>query len=74
MIFEIKLNSPKDIEKLNSIASDYDGKLIVNCGSTSIDAKSILSLFTLIGRKGIHLVAPDHDNPNKFVEVVKKLS
>ena len=74
MVYEIKLSSPKDVEKLNDIALNYDGKLIVNCGSTSIDAKSLLALFTLIGRKEIKLVAPDHENPEKFAKVVKKIS
>ena len=73
MTVEIKLESPKDVKALNSAALDYDGKLSVNCGSTSVDAKSLLALFTLIGRKGIKLVAPDHESPDKFAKVVKKL-
>lgn len=74
MTFEIKLNSPKDVKTLNDIAFNYDGELTVNCGSTIINAKSILALFTLIGRKNINLVASDHDNPKKFAEIVKKLN
>lgn len=74
MVYEIKLNSPKDVEKLNKIASKYNGShLTVNCDSTIVDVKSILALFALIGRKNIKLVAPDHDNPNDFLKIVKKL-
>lgn len=73
MVYEIKLSSPKDVQALNDAALDYDGKLTVNCGSTIVDAKSILALFALIGRKNIKLVAPDHENPNKFAEIVKKI-
>ena len=73
MTFNIKLESPKDAKHLNEMALDYDGKLTVNCGSTIVDAKSLLALFTLIGRKNISLVAPDHENPNKFIEIVKQI-
>jgi hypothetical protein len=58
---------------LNEMATKYDGKLTVNCGSTIVDARSLLALFALIGRQGIKLVAPDHENPNKFIEIVKKI-
>lgn len=74
MTVEIKLESPKDVKELNDAALDYLGKLTVNCGSTSIDAKSLLALFTLVGRKGIRLVAPDHENPKKFAEIAKQFS
>ena len=54
-------------------ALDYDGELFVNCDSISVNAKSLLALFTLIGRKNVKLVAPDHHSPAKFAEMVKKL-
>ena len=72
MTFSIKLESPKAVKELNDAALDYDGKLTVNCGSTSIDAKSLLALFTLIGKKNIKLVAPDHENPTKFIQFVNE--
>jgi hypothetical protein len=74
MTFEIKLENPKDVKNLNTAALDYSGKLMVNCGASSFDARSILGLFALIGRKGITLVAPDHESPEKFAEVIKKIS
>ena len=73
MVYEIELNSPKDVQNLNEAAAKYDGNLTVNCGSTIVDARSLLALFALIGKQNIKLVAPDHDNPDKFAEVVKKI-
>lgn len=73
MVYEIKLTSPKDVKELNDAALNYDGKLTVSCGATTIDAKSLLALFTLIGRKNIKLVAPDHENPKKVSDFVKNL-
>ena len=74
MVYEIKLSSPTDVKTLNDAALEYDGKLSVNCGSISVDAKSLLALFALIGHKNIKLVAPDHENPDKFSEIIKKVT
>ena len=73
MVYEIKLNSPKDVKDLNDAALDYTGDLTVACGATSLNAKSLLGLFTLIGKKGIKLVAPDHENPQKFISFIERL-
>ena len=73
MVYEIKLASPKDVKALNDAALDYEGKLSVSCDSDIVDARSILALFALIGRKNIKLVAPDHENPNKFAEIIKRI-
>ena len=74
MVFDkLRLNSPEDAVKLNELACKYNGKLNVNCGSSIIDAKSLLALLTLIGKKNIKLVAPDHDDPNKFAQLIKKI-
>lgn len=74
MIYQIKLNTLKDVANLNDIALGYNGKLLVNCGSISIDAKSLLALATLIGRSNINLVAPDHENPSKFIKIIRQIS
>ena len=73
MVYEIKLRNPKDVKNLNEAALDYEGELFVNCDSISVSAKSLLALFTLIGKNNIKLVAPDHHSPVKFAEMVKKL-
>ena len=73
MVFEIKLESPKDVENLTDAALDYFGDLTVNCGASSFDARSILGLFTLIGKKGITIAAPDNENPKKFAEFIKRI-
>lgn len=73
MVFEIKLESPKDVKNLNDAALDYCGELKVNCGSSSMNAQSLLGLFTLIGKKGITIVAPDNENPKKFERFIKQL-
>ena len=73
MVYEIKLDKLEDAKNLNDAALNYNGKLMVSCGSTMVDAKSILALFALIGRKNVKLVAPDHESPEKLSNFVKGL-
>ena len=73
MVFKIELNNLDDAKKLNSVAHDYDGKLTVSSGATVVDAKSLLALLTLIGKKSVHLVAPDHECPDRFMTFLKNL-
>jgi hypothetical protein len=73
MVYEIKLDKLEDAKNLNDAALNYNGKLMVSCGSTMVDAKSILALFALIGRKNVKLVAPDHESPEKLSNFVKRL-
>lgn len=72
MTCEIALKSIHDIKKLNDVAFDYDGKIIVSSGRVYIDARSILSLFAFIGKK-VNLVFPDHEEPNKVHQLLKKI-
>ena len=44
----------------------------VSCGNHMIDPRSILGLFTFIGKDAL-LVAPDDMNPNYFMRIVKKM-
>ena len=74
MVHQIKLKNLADVKNLNDAALDYEGELTVNCGSISVNAKSLLALFTLIGKKGINLVAPDSENPKKFAKIIEKIN
>jgi hypothetical protein len=73
MVFEIKLNNLEDAKRLNSAAHTYDGKVAVSSGATMVDAKSLLALLTLIGKKNVNLVAPDHERPDRFMDFLKAL-
>ena len=73
MYYKIKLKNPNDVKQLNDIACDQNFDLTVSSGSTIVNARSILALFTLIG-KSVSLVAPDHIDPDKFISLIKKLN
>ena len=72
MIYPIKLESAQDVVKLNNFAANEDYNLSVSSGNTMIDAKSLLALFTLVG-KTCMLVAPDHLNPKKFMKLIERM-
>lgn len=72
MTCEIVLKSTSDIKNLNDAAFGYDGKITVSSGRFYIDARSILSLFALVGKK-VNLVFPDHERPEKINKLLKKI-
>ena len=73
MVFPITLNNKKDILRLNELATKESFSLKVSNGSIIIDAKSLLALFSLIG-KTVNLVAPDSADPERFMNLIKKIT
>lgn len=74
MVKHIVLQNREDVKRLNDMACEQPFRIGVSCGHLNLDAKSILALFTLIGRKDIYLVAPDHIKADKFMDIIKKFS
>lgn len=72
MRYSIKIKSKEDAIKLNEAATKEDYPISVSADSTIIDARSLLALFTLIGCE-VFVVAPDHINPNSFINFTKRV-
>ena len=72
MTYTIQLDKVEDIQKLSEIASEQPFEINVSKGLVTVNAKSLLALFTLIGEK-VNLVAPDHADPQEFIKAVKKM-
>ena len=72
MTYTVQLDKVEDIQKLSEIASEQPFEINVSKGCVTVNAKSLLALFTLIGEK-VNLVAPDHANPQEFMDAVKKM-
>ena len=72
MTYTVQLDTMEEIQKLNEIASEQPFEINVSKGCVTVNAKSLLALFTLIGEK-VNLVAPDHADPQAFIEAVKKM-
>ena len=73
MVFPITLANKEDIFKLNKLATKESFNLKVSNGSIIIDAKSLLALFSLVG-KTVNLVAPDSADPERFMNLIKKIT
>ena len=72
MVYPITINSVEDALKLNKVASKEEFTMSVGSGRDVVNAKSLLALFTMIGRK-CNLIAPDGTNPASFAKAIKKI-
>ena len=66
------INSKEDLLRLSEAASKEDYPIYISTDYGMLDAKSLLALFTILGKE-IKLVAPDHASADKFIEFVEKL-
>ena len=73
MNYPYKINTKEDLYRLSELASKEDFDVYISTNSTLIDAKSLLALFTILGKE-INLVAPDHADSTKFSDFIAKLN
>lgn len=73
MVHPITLKTKEDVLRLNDLATKENFNLKVSTGSIIIDAKSLLALFALIGKK-VNLVASDRTDPETFSNFIKKIT
>ena len=73
MYSKFLLEDKDDVIRLNREATKANCKINVSSDQIVIDARSLLALFALIGRE-VNLVAPDHANPDDFINFVKRIS
>ena len=72
MVHPITLKTKEDVLRLNDLATKENFNLKVSTGSIIIDAKSLLALFALIGKK-VNLVTSDRTDPETFSHFIKKI-
>ena len=72
MICPIEMKTKEDVERVSREAANLGIDMSVSCGNVMIDPRSILALFTLMGKRA-NLVAPDHLNPKVFERLVKRM-
>lgn len=73
MIHPYKINSVEELHRLSELASKEDFNVYISTELGQIDAKSILALFTIMGKE-VNLVAPDHADSEKFIKFLDKLN
>jgi len=72
MYKEIEITSEAQVEKIDRLACDAPYEVWLSSGSVMLDARSLLGLFALIGKKA-HVVVEDHVTPRSFQKLVTKM-
>lgn len=73
MMKEIDIKSQEQVEKINKLACDAPYEVWLSSGSVMLDARSLLGLFALVGRKA-HVVVEDNVAPRSFQKMVAKMA
>ena len=73
MFHPITIDGPEVAMKINKLATQEDYPIMINDSITSVDARSLLALFALIGRT-VNLTAPDHIDTINFIKLIQKIN
>lgn len=68
-----KAESKEDLQRLSELASQEDYNIYLSTSTAMFDAKSLLALFTILGKE-VSLIAPDHADGEKFTKFIEKLN
>ena len=71
MIQPIRFGTKEELYQFSELASQQDFNIYISTPYGQLDAKSILALFTILGKE-VNIVAPDHANSEKFSAFLKK--
>jgi hypothetical protein len=70
--YPFKIETQEDLYRLSEMASKEDFSIYLSTNSEIFDAKSLLALFTILGKE-VSLTAPDHADAKKFSKFIEKL-
>ena len=73
MVYPIRIDTQEDLYRLSELASKEDFSIYLSTSTAMFDAKSLLALFTILGKE-VNLTAPDHVDSAKFSKFIEKLS
>lgn len=73
MFREIEIKDEAQVEKINRLACDAPYEVWLSSGTVMLDARSLLGLFALVGKKA-HVVVEDYVTPRSFQRLVTKMA
>lgn len=73
MVREIQIKDKDQIEKISRLASETPYGVWLSSGAIMLDARSLLGLFALMGKK-VGVVAEDDVNAEKFGKLVAQMA
>ena len=68
----IEIKTPAQAEKINHLACEAPYEVWLSSGTVMLDARSLLGLFSLIGKRA-RVVAEDDVNPRQFSRLVSEM-
>ena len=71
LIQPVKFETKEDLFRFSDLASQQDFNIYISTPYGQLDAKSILALFTILG-KDVNIVAPDHAKADEFLAFLDK--
>ena len=72
MTKSINITSNRQVERISELASKAPYEVWRSDGTVMLDARSLLGLFALVGKRG-NVVAEDYVNPHAFEKLVNKM-
>ncbi len=73
MTKEIAIKDARQVERINQLACEAPYEVWLHTDTVMLDARSLLGLFALIGKKA-QVVADDDVSPRRFERLVNKMS
>lgn len=73
MFKEIEIRDEAQVEKINRLACDAPYEVWLSSGTVMLDARSLLGLFALVGKRA-NVVVEDHVTPRSFQKLVTKMA
>jgi len=73
MVREIEIKDGSQVERINRLAAKAPYEVWLSSGTVMLDARSLLGLFALVGKKA-NVVAEDNIDPKSFEKLVAKMA
>ena len=73
MTRNIDIKSDEQINRIHRLACEAPYEVWLSSGSIMLDARSLLGLFALVGKKA-HVVVEDYVTPRSFQKLVTKMA
>ena len=73
MVKEIEIKDESQVKRINFLACGAPYEVWLSSGSVMLDARSLLGLFALVGKKA-HVVVEDGVSPRSFQRLVARMA
>jgi len=73
MVKEIEIKDAPQVERINKLASEAPYEVWLSSDVVMLDARSLLGLYALVGKK-VKVVAEDDVDPKRFVRLVDRMA